>query len=149
MCSSDLAPARVVFYASDVDAADEAARAVFARLGAIEEALSDWMPASEVRQLPARAGVMARCGPDLADAIARSMRFNRESEGAFDPALGALTKCWRAARRAGRVPSDAEAAAARARSGAQHVRFDAEAATYSADIDGLELDFGEIGRAHV
>ena len=140
------APSRLVLYARDPDEADAAASAAFARLGEIEEALSDWMPASEVRQLPTTAGARAHCGPDLAFALSESLRFNRESEGAFDPTLGALTKCWRAARRAGGVPAPEAIAACRARCGAAHVRFDAATATYSADVDCLELDFGGIGQ---
>jgi thiamine biosynthesis lipoprotein ApbE len=49
------APCRLVIHAADESTADDAAQAVFARMGEIEEALSDWMPESEVRRLPAAA----------------------------------------------------------------------------------------------
>jgi hypothetical protein len=55
------APCRVVFYAPSEESANESARAVFERLARIEEALSDWMPASETRQLP----WLALCRPLL------------------------------------------------------------------------------------
>jgi len=46
------------------------------------------------------------------------------------------------------LPSDTAIAAARARCGWTHVSFDAATATYAADIDGLELDFGGIGQGY-
>lgn len=140
------APCRLVIHAADEPTADDAARAAFARMGAMEEALSDWMPESEVRRLPTAAGTVTRVGADLGAALEASLRWNALTDGAFDPTVGALTKRWRAARRAGQVPSAADAAAARARCGARHVRFDPSAHTYSTDLDGLELDFGGIGQ---
>ena len=140
------APCRLVIHAADEAAADDAAQAAFARMGAMEEALSDWMPASEVRRLPAAAGAVTPVGADLGAALEATLRWNALTDGAFDPTVGALTKLWRAARRAGQVPSAADAAAAHARCGARHVRFDPSARTYSADVAGLELDFGGIGQ---
>jgi thiamine biosynthesis lipoprotein len=110
------------------------------------EALSDWMPESEVRRLPAAAGAVTPVGADLGAALEASLRWNALTGGAFDPTVGALTKLWRTARRAGQVPSADDSAAARARCGAPHVRFDPRTRTYAADIDGLELDFGGIGQ---
>jgi thiamine biosynthesis lipoprotein len=140
------APCRLVIHAVDETTADDAAQAAFARMGTMEEALSDWMPQSEVRRLPAAAGAVTPVGADLGAALEASLRWNALTNGAFDPTVGALTKLWRTARRAGQVPSTADSAAARARCGAPHVRFDPRTRTYAADIDGLELDFGGIGQ---
>ncbi len=137
-------PCRLVAWAPDAAAADEGARAAFARLGQVDEALSDWMRASEVRRLPSRAGTPVAIGPDLRAALAASMDFSRDSGGAFDVTVGPLTKLWRAARAAGTPPPASDVAAARVRVGWQHVRLDA--AGYAADTDGVELDFGGIGQ---
>lgn len=140
------APCRVVFYAPTEESANESARAVFERLARIEEALSDWMPASETRQLPSAAGGNVTVGPDLANALSMSLNYARMTGGAFDPTVGALTKRWRAARRDGRTPDATELRVLRARCGWQHVRFDAATHTYTALVPGLELDFGGIGQ---
>lgn len=140
------APCRVVFYASSEESANESARAVFERLARIEEALSDWMPSSETRQLPSLAAVRTTVGPDLASALSTSLHYAQMTDGAFDPTIGALTKRWRAARRDGRVPDAAELLTLRARCGWQQVQFDEATHTYAARVPGLELDFGGIGQ---
>lgn len=140
------APCRVVFYAPTEESANESARAVFERLARIEEALSDWMPASETRQLPSAAGVQTTVGADLANALSMSLNYARMTGGAFDPTVGALTKRWRAARTDSRSPDAAELQALRARCGWQQVQFDAATHTYTALVPGLELDFGGIGQ---
>ena len=140
------APCRVVFYAPHEEAANQSARAVFERLARIEEALSDWMPASETRQLPSAAGVQTIVGADLANALSMSLNYARMTGGAFDPTVGALTNQWRAARSDGRTPDATELQVLRARCGWQHVRFDAATHTYTALLPGLELDFGGIGQ---
>ena len=140
------APCRVVFYAPSEESANESARAVFARLARIEEALSDWIPSSETRQLPSRADVQATVGPELASALNASLHYARMTNGAFDPSIGALTKRWRAARRDGRVPDAAELLTLRARCGWQQLQFDEATHTYAARVPGLELDFGGIGQ---
>ena len=140
------APCRVMFYAPNEESANESARAVFDRLARIEEALSDWMPASETRRLPSAAGVRTTVGPDLANALSVSLDYARMTGGAFDPTVGALTKRWRAARTDGRSPDATELQALRARCGWQHVQCDAATHTYTALVPGLELDFGGIGQ---
>ena len=140
------APCRVVFYAPSEESANESARAVFERLARIEEALSDWVPSSETRQLPSLAAVQTTVGPDLATALSASLGYARMTDGAFDPSIGALTKRWRAARRDGRAPDAAELLTLRARCGWQQMQFDEAAHTYAARVPGLELDFGGIGQ---
>ena len=140
------APCRVVFYAPSEESANESARAVFERLARIEEALSDWVPSSETRQLPSLAAVQTTVGPDLATALSASLGYARMTDGAFDPSIGALTKRWRAARRDGRAPNAAELLTLRARCGWQQMQFDEAAHTYAARVPGLELDFGGIGQ---
>ena len=135
-----------ILVAADEPTADRAAAAAFRRLAEVEEALSDWIPSSEVRQLPGRAGDPATVGPDLAAAITASLEWSGRTDGAFDATLGALTSAWREARRRGEPLSRPQAAALLARCGWRQVRFDAAAGRYAAAVDGLRLDFGAIGQ---
>jgi thiamine biosynthesis lipoprotein len=135
-----------ILVAADEASADRAAAAAFRRLAEVEEALSDWIPSSEVRRLPARAGERVTVGPDLAAALAASLAWSERTGGAFDATLGALTAAWRDARRRGQPLGRDEAGALLARCGWRQVRFDAAARTYAAAVDGLRLDFGAIGQ---
>jgi thiamine biosynthesis lipoprotein len=135
-----------ILLCADEPTADRAAVAAFRRLAEMEEALSDWMAASEVRRLPMRAGERVPVGDDLATALAASLAWSDRTDGAFDPTLGALTSAWRRARAAGTPLDSAEARALLARCGWRNVRFDASARTYAAAVDGLRLDFGAIGQ---
>lgn len=135
-----------ILIAADEPTADRAAAAAFRRLAEVEEALSDWIPSSEVRNLPERAGDSAAVGPDLGDALAASLAWSERSGGAFDATLGTLTAAWRKARRDGTPLTPGDARALLARCGWRHVRFDAVARTFAADVDGLQLDFGGIGQ---
>jgi thiamine biosynthesis lipoprotein len=135
-----------ILVAADEPTADRAADAAFRRLAEVEEALSDWIPSSEVRQLPERAGEPANVGPDLAAAIAASLAWSERTDGAFDATLGALTGAWREARRRGEPLARPQAAALLARCGWRRVRFDAASRRLSAAVDGLRLDFGAIGQ---
>jgi thiamine biosynthesis lipoprotein len=140
------APCRVVFYAPSEESANESASAVFTRLAAIEEALSDWIPSSETRQLPSEANVTVTVSAELAAALETSLNYARMTDGAFDPTIGALTKRWRTARRDGIVPTSSETKELLARCGWQKIQFDESTLKYTALVPGLELDFGGIGQ---
>lgn len=135
-----------ILLCADEPTADRAAVAAFRRLAEVEEALSDWMAASEVRRLPTHAGEPVAIGADLASALEASLAWSDRTDGAFDPTLGALTSAWRRARAAGTPLDPAEARALLSQCGWRHVRFDASARTYAAAVDGLRLDFGAIGQ---
>src|SRR6478736_4768341 len=77
---------------------------------------------------------------ELFDFIAESMRYTRESEGAFDVTVGPLMKAWGFFRGEGRMPSVDELSTARRHVGARHVVLDPVAGTIAFDEPGVELD---------
>ena len=70
--------------------------------------------------------------------------WHRATNGAFDPAVGALSEAW-GLRDTGRRPSPGELAAARAATGLTHVRFEAMACRVTRLVD-LSLDAGGFGK---
>ncbi len=136
----------ISLFAPTPELARAAARAAFDEIHAWDAALSDYAPDSEVASLPARAHDTAHPGPRLARALSASMAWHRDSGGAFDPALGRLTKLWRRAFRASAMPGADELALARRHSGARLVAWDADSGTVSFTVDGVQLDFGAIGQ---
>lgn len=138
--------ARVVLYAHDEAAATRAAEAAFARIEAVEQALSDWRDDSDVARLCRAAGQGPRpAGADLRGCLALACEWSRRSDGAFDPTVGALTRVWRRAKREGRAPDAAELAAARELVGLRHLTLHADGRIELA-TPGVRLDFGAIGK---
>ena len=86
--------------------------------------------------------------PSCTTSIAEAMRYNRESEGAFDITVGPLMKAWGFFRGEGRMPSDDELAVARRHVGASHVVMNPADRTIAFDQPGVELDLGGIAKGY-
>jgi thiamine biosynthesis lipoprotein len=115
----------------------------------IERLLSHYRsdsPLSRLNREAANGAVVAP--PELADVLATSLRWSRDSDGAFDVTVGPLMKAWGFFRDEGRVPSAAALARARAAVGFRHVVLDREAGRVRFDRPGVELDLGGIGKGY-
>jgi len=75
-------------------------------------------------------------------------RLHRDTNGAFDITSGPLSEVWGFSRRQGRLPSDAELAAARKRVGMDDVLLDAEHGTVAFRRPGLSLHLNCIGKGY-
>ena len=127
--------------AAVADALDEVDR--------IDRLMSHYRPDSPLSRLNREA---AR-GPvavdrELVDFLELCLRWSRESEGAFDVTVGPLMKAWGFFRDEGRVPSERELAAARARVGHRLVSVDRRHGTVSFGREGVEIDLGGIGKGY-
>lgn len=82
---------------ADVDAwsVERLQAAVDAELLAVNEAMSTYMPESEISQFNRlEAGVWMPIGDRFREVFGRSAQLNRLTEGAFDPTLGPLIDLW-------------------------------------------------------
>ncbi len=139
----------VTVYGPDRETALEDAAAAFARIGEIEDVLSDYRPRSEAMRLCAGpVGVPVKVSDDLFEMLAVCERISRATDGAFDVTIGPAVKLWREARRTGVLPSAEEVARARESIGWESVRLDARARTVTMLKHGMLLDFGGIGKGH-
>lgn len=140
---------RIVVYASAEAEAAEACSAAFDRIVDLEAVMSDYRPDSEAATvLGLEPGVWHPMSEDLARVLRQSEQVWRDSHGAFDPAVGPLTKLWRASRRSGRLPDASVLADARARSGLTHIETDHAHGRIRFAHRGMGLDFGGIGKGH-
>jgi thiamine biosynthesis lipoprotein len=103
-------------------------------------------PLSRVNREAARGPVAV--DPELFDFFEASLRYSRESGGAFDITVGPLMKAWGFFEGDGRMPEPAQLADARRRVGFEHVILDPTRHTVRFDVDGLELDPGGIGKGY-
>ena len=137
--------ARLVLLATDRAAGLRRLEAMVESLEQTEAELSTWrtdsvlsavnrQPIGEPMRLPAP--VCALWGELTA--------WHRATNGAFDPALGALSEAW-GLREAGRRPSPGELAAARAVTGLTHFRFEASTCRVTRLVD-VTLDAGAFGK---
>jgi thiamine biosynthesis lipoprotein len=86
--------------------------------------------------------------PELFDFITESIRYSRESDGAFDITVGPLMKAWGFFRGDGRLASGHDVEDARSLVGSRHVILDAEHRTIRFDRPGVELDLGGIAKGY-
>jgi thiamine biosynthesis lipoprotein len=148
-----------LFARTDLEAA-AAIDAAFARIAALDKALSDYDPASELSRLSQTASVPPGADRAVPPATAKpislsddlwrvlhySQELSRESDGAFDVTIGPLTKLWRRARRQRELPADDRLAEARAAVGYKFLRLDEVHRSAQLLRPNLRLDLGGIAK---
>lgn len=133
---------RIQVYASSGEQARAAFAAGFARIAALDDVLSDYKPDSELNRLPKPVSA------DLFRVLEAAQRLAEETDGAFDVTIGPLTRLWRDARRAGRVPDPAVIAEVRRHIGYRKLRLDPATRTVTLDDPAMRLDVGAIGKGY-
>lgn len=140
---------RLVLYAADQPLANRAARAAFARVGELDDRLSDYKQTSELMQLCQKAG-----GPpvpvseDLLRVLTYAQTVSQMSDGAFDVSVGPLTKLWRLSRRTHQMPDPEKLAKARALVGFGNIKVDGKNRTVQLLKPGMQLDLGGIAKGY-
>jgi len=136
-------------YGPDAAALPRIADDAFDEVDRIDRLMSHYKPESPLSRINREAAQHpVSVDAELFDFIAESMRYNRESGGAFDITVGALMKAWGFFRGEGRLPSDDDLAAARRHVGAAHVRLNQADKTIAFDEPGVELDLGGIAKGY-
>jgi thiamine biosynthesis lipoprotein len=138
---------RIVLYAPSEPDAVGGVNAAFARVGALDAALSDYHESSELMQVSANAGNgPVRISDDLFRVLNVSQQIARASDGAFDVTCGPLSKLWRQARRQNTLPAAGRIAAARALVGHTNLELDDANRTVRLRQPGMRLDLGGIAK---
>src|SRR3954451_14753908 len=133
----------LVLYGRDRAQLQSAARAAFEEAHRIDALISNYQPASEWSEVNRSAGLRAvHVSPELFDLLSASLRYSRESEGAFDITVGPLMKVWGFYKGEGLLPRPAEVARAMESVGYGHVQLGAGARTVHFERPNTELDPG-------
>lgn len=140
----------IVLYAADEQAAEQAFDAAFARFAAVDRALSDYDPESELsrlsRQSPTPAPVAV--SGDLWRVLSKSRQMSERSGGAFDVTIGPLSRLWRQARRQRELPADEALAEARQAVGYQAIHLHPETQSVELTKPRMRLDLGGIAKGY-
>ena len=124
-----------------------AARAALDDVDAIESRLSVFRDTSAVAALNRTAASGAvRVDEDLFSLVELCRRVHRDTDGAFDITSTPLSRCWGFLRRDGRRPAAGEIAAVMRRVGMHRVVTDDVDRTVCFQCEGVELNFGAIGK---
>jgi thiamine biosynthesis lipoprotein len=86
--------------------------------------------------------------PNLYQLLRRAAEIHTLTDGAFDPASGALIQLWRRARREARIPTPDEVTQALARTGMARVRWIDQRNSVAFDRPGVAIDLGAIGKGY-
>lgn len=130
--------------------ADSLADRAFARIAELETILSDWNPQSELRRLEdSTLGRWTSISAPLRDVLALALSIARETDGAFDPTVGALTALWRESVRTGNPIPDSARRRALGSVGHASVELDSAAARLRFLRAGTRLDFGAIAKGWI
>jgi thiamine biosynthesis lipoprotein len=129
---------------ADVEAAVLAA---FDRVTALNAIFSDYEPNSEINRLIAANGPWP-ASPDLLTLTTRSLELARQTNGAFDPTLGQLTRLWRSSRQRRKLAPEERLQKAIQATGWRHLEIDPVAQTLARSRPGLLLDYGGIAKGY-
>jgi FAD:protein FMN transferase len=128
--------------------AQAAAEAIFDELKRIED-LASFHKTSELSRINSASGtVPIEADPELLQLIGKGLRVAEETQGAFDPTVGSLTRIWQFSGGEPRLPDSAEIAQALKRVGWDKVKLDLAANTIAFSEPNMALDLGGIAKGY-
>lgn len=139
----------VTVYALDEAEGRQAIAAAIARVEEVEAATSHFRDTSDLSRLNRAAG-----GPPIPisrhlwTVLRRSAEISEETGGALDVTVGPLMTLWRKTWRKGRMPSEADTAAAKALVDYKAVRLDPTEPRAQLLKAGMQLDLGAIAKGY-
>ena len=115
----------------------------------LESQITVYRDDSEVVRLNRRAAEEpVAVEPRLFELFRDAQRLHQETDGALDITSGPLSEAWGFSRREGRIPSDDQIAAARQRTGMQHVLLDDERNTIAFQRPGMSVNLNSMGKGY-
>ena len=121
--------------------------ALVARCLAFDDTLSRTKPTSDIGRINAADGAPVFVEPETAELVAAALRYAQESDGLFDPTIGAVTELWDFHQQV--VPSEEAVARALTHVGWRGAHVDEEACTITLDDPNARLDLGGIAKGYV
>jgi FAD:protein FMN transferase len=137
--------ASITLYAESPEQAQRGFTGAFRRITQLNAILSDYNPDSELSRA---CTVDAPLSPDLFTIVSHAQRLARETDGAFDITAGALSRLWRGARAAKRLPGNHEIASALLRTGYRKLVISEDTRRLRCGGEEMQLDAGGIAKGY-
>ena len=143
-------PIKLVFYATDKNNANGAAKAVFDSFHRLNQILSDYDRDSELSRLSQTAGTgkATAVSPELWTVLSHGQQVAQRSEGAFDVTVGPVVRLWRRAKRQKELPPHELLEKARNSVGYRLLQLDPQRQTAKLLKPGMLLDLGGIAKGY-
>lgn len=127
----------------------QAVDASFAEMKRVEKKLSKFLSESEVSLLNREAAHRpVEVSEELFDILLKVQEYYQLTLGLFDPTLGALTKLWEEAERAGQLPSQAMITQLQKNVGFEKVVLNQAARSVFFTTSEIQLDLGGVGKGY-
>ena len=121
---------------------------IFSELKRVEDLTSFHKPSGLTKINDQSGNGPIKADSELLSLIGESLRFAKETQGAFDPTVGPLTRLWNFSAGDPRLPSGSEITAALAKIGWRRVTVDSTAGTITLPDPGMALDLGGIAKGY-
>jgi thiamine biosynthesis lipoprotein len=129
-------------------AAQAAATAGFSEIHRLEQLLSTWIPASELSQVNASAGVTpVHVSPETMTVVQRAIQAGEMTHGGFNIAIGPAVEAW-SVTEGQRIPTESELEALRPLVDIQAVHVNRLKQTIFLEKAGMRIDVGGIGKGY-
>jgi thiamine biosynthesis lipoprotein len=139
----------IIVFGHDARALPQIANEAFDEVDRIDRLMSHYKQESPLSRINREAAHRpVKVDPELFDFIVESIRYSRESDGAFDITVGPLMKVWGFFRGEGKMPAPADLSEVRRSIGYRHVILESETRTIRFDTPGVELDLGGIAKGY-
>lgn len=90
---------KIIIYAENESVAQNAADSAYARIEALNQIMSDYLPESELNVLSKTHNEWVKVSPDLWNVLLQARQISKYTRGAFDVSVGPIVRLWRRARR--------------------------------------------------
>ncbi|MGO9568123.1 MAG: FAD:protein FMN transferase [Desulfomonilaceae bacterium] len=132
----------------EAETAKAAAEAIFSELKRVEDLTSFHKPSGLTKINDQSGNGPIKADHELLALIGESLRFAKQTQGAFDPTVGPLTRLWNFSAGDPRLPSSSEITSALAKIGWRRVAIDPTVGTITLPDRGMALDLGGIAKGY-
>jgi thiamine biosynthesis lipoprotein len=140
---------KITLYAAEESSAKAASDVAFAKVAALDRAMTDYDPESELMRLCASpTDVPVKLSEELFEVLTESLKIARASNGTFDPTVGPLVRQWRRARRQGILPTPEQIVHAQKSVGWKNLVLDPVNHTATLLVPEMQLDLGGIAKGY-